>query len=110
MGVKSKNSIKKIRIKVSYRIVVLVIIAFFLFISILFKERFDEIKYYDDIIKQMKAKNNELNQKILMLEKEISELKTYKGVERIAREKLKLIKKGEEIIKIVKNKGEIPGG
>jgi len=99
---------EKFRIVIPRNFIILSIIAFVLFISLLFKERYLEYKKYSSIYKKVAMENTALENKIKNLHESIKELNTDDGVERIAREKLKLIKAGEHVIKIVEIKKETP--
>lgn len=99
---------EKFRIVIPRNFIILSIIAFVLFISLLFKERYLEYRKYSSIYKKVETENTALEKKIQEIHENIKELNTDDGVERIAREKLKLIKDGEHVIKIVEVKKEKP--
>ncbi|MDD2715141.1 MAG: septum formation initiator family protein [Candidatus Wallbacteria bacterium] len=107
---KSPQESRKIRIVLTQKIIVLFGIIFILAVCILFKNRFDEIKANQAMVQKKIEENQVLREKIIELEKKIAEIKTDEGVERLAREKLKLIKKGEKVIRIVDQKEKVPDG
>jgi len=97
---------ERFKIVIPRNIIILSLIAFILFISLLFKDRYLEYKKYSQIYNKVKNENQKLELKIKDLKENINELNTDDGIEKIAREKLKLIKSGEHVIKIIDNKGE----
>lgn len=90
----------------SPKVIILLAVIALLMVPIVFLNRYEEIDTYSGLVDDMRVENVKLKEKITELEKKIADLKTDEGVERVAREKLKLIKKGESVMRIVEQKEE----
>ena len=96
-----KKRLQKIVIKLSYR--ALVIFAVFIIFSVftVFRMKYDEIGKLKKIEQEKKQELVMLNQKIEELESKVQELNTPEGIEKLARIKLNMVKRGEKILRPV---------
>ncbi|PLX16853.1 MAG: hypothetical protein C0601_08995 [Candidatus Muiribacterium halophilum] len=96
-----KKRLQKIVIRFSYR--AMIIFAVFIIFSVftVFRMKYDEIANLKKIEQEKKQEVMLLSQKIEELEEKVQELNTPEGIEKLARIKLNMVKKGEKILRPV---------
>jgi len=96
-----KKRLQKIVIKLSYR--ALVIFAVFVVFSVftVFRMKYDEIGRLKKIEQEKKQELVILSRKIERLEAKVQELNTPEGIEKVARLKLNMVRRGEKILRPV---------
>ncbi|MCK9223854.1 MAG: septum formation initiator family protein [Candidatus Muirbacterium halophilum] len=104
---KRKFIISNFFVKCSYKIVLISLCVFALFIFSVFKINFDEKSRYRNILKEKQIDIVQIREKVEILEKRIEELNTLEGIEKEARQILGMVKKGEKILRPFSRKKSI---
>ena len=91
----------------SFKLFIISLCAFSLFIFSVFKYNYDEKLRYKSILKEKQTEIVKIREKVENLEKRIEELNTLEGIEKEARQSLGMVKKGEKILRPFSRKKSI---